>query len=99
MLPALAIITLRRDLIPETVISALLAGFILVFGEALLLLFAPNYLKSYYLLYGKAELIFGIIPLTELVWGMAFAAIIGPLYDFDYGKGPINFPKSAKRRR
>ncbi len=90
LLPAAVIIIMRRDLIPETLLSALLGGSILAFMEMVLLILAPNYLKQYYFLYGKAPLIFGIVPLTEFLWGAAFAALVAPWRDFEFGYVPIN---------
>jgi len=59
----------------------------------LLLIFARGYLEHYYLLYGRAPLLFGITPLTEFFWGAAFAGIVGPLRDFEFGYAPVAFRK------
>ena len=57
----------------------------------LLILLLPIYLEKYFLLHGKVLLIFGTAPITELIWGLSFGAIAGPLYDFKQGTEPVNF--------
>ena len=98
IIPAIIIIYLRRDLIAETLLSALLGGSILAFMEMIMLALAPSYLKQYYFLYGKVPLIFGIVPLTEFLWGAAFAAVVGPIRDFEFGYVPINMRSKSKAR-
>ena len=99
LIPVLIICFVRRDLIIETIYSAILGGGILILGEGLLLLFVPTYLENYFLLFNKVDLILGIVPITELIWGMAFAALLGSLYEFDYGEILVNSPKYKKRKR
>lgn len=98
LVPVAAIIIIRRDLIIETFLSALLGGSILAFVEMILLVMAPNYLRQYYFLYNKAPLIFGIVPLTEFLWGAAFAALVGPWRDFEFGYAPVNFARRVRTR-
>ena len=90
MFPVITILLIRNDLIFETFFSAILAGLLLVFVEIFMLLFAPTYLEKYFLLHGQVLLIFGIAPLTELIWGICFGALVGPLYDFKQGTRPIH---------
>lgn len=99
--PALAVMIWRRDLIAETLLSAFLGGSLLVFIEMMALLLAPHYLQDYFFLYGKVPMIFGVVPITEFIWGASFAAIVGPLRDFEFGYAPVNFSKKPgnKRRR
>lgn len=99
IIPSLIIMLIRKDLIIETILSAIMTAFLLVFVESVLLIFASGYLSHYYFLYRKVPLLFGLAPITELIWGISFGAIVGPLYDFDYGDGPVNFPHLKKRRR
>jgi hypothetical protein len=96
IIPALAIMIIRRDLIAETLLSAVLGGSLLAFAEMIVLLIAPDYLKQYYLLYGKAPLILGVVPLTEFLWGASFAAIVGPLRDFEFGYVPVSVRKRGQ---
>ncbi len=97
--PAILIVCVRKDLFKETVFSAILAGGILILVESFLLLITPSYLNSYFLLHGKINLILGLAPVTELIWGMAFGAVIGPLYDFDYGEGPVPMSKPQRPKQ
>jgi hypothetical protein len=90
VIPVIVIISIRKDLIKETIFSAILAGLLLISVESFILFFTPIYLEKYFLLHGKILLIFGTAPITELIWGMCFGAIAGPLYDFKEGTGPIN---------
>ncbi len=98
VIPAFIIMVVRKDLIVETIFSAILVGSLMVFLEMLVLLFAPTYLENFYLLYGKAPLLFGIVPITEFIWGALFASVAGPLYDFNYGNVPIAFAKTKKKK-
>lgn len=91
IIPLIAIISFRKDLILEVIFSAILAGLLLISVELFMLLFAPEYLENYFLLHGKTLLIFGVAPITELIWGMCFGALAGPLYDFKEGTRPIRF--------
>lgn len=99
ILPAVVIIIIRHDLIIETFFSAILGGSILAFVEMILLMLAPNYLQHYYFLYHKAPLIFGIVPFTEFLWGASFAAIVGPLRDFEFGYVPVSIKSNIKRAK
>jgi hypothetical protein len=93
VVPAIAIVLWRKDLIMETVFSALLGGSLLTFMEMLALLLIPNYLKNYFFLYEKVPMFLGIVPLTEFMWGAAFAAIVGPLRDFEFGYAPVHISR------
>ncbi len=95
LVPVAIIILFRKDLITEVLISAVLAGFVLISIEFLMLVFAPTYLDKYFLLHKQTLLIFGAVPLTELIWGVAFGALAGPLYDFKQGTRPINFARRS----
>lgn len=98
IVPAIVIAIVRKDLIVEILFSAVLFGALLSFTEMLALIFAPTYLKLYFVLYGKAPLIFGVVPLTEFLWGASFAAIVSPLFDFDYGFVPVGFAAAWRKR-
>lgn len=89
IVPALVILIIRPDLFLEIFFSAIFAGAFLIFLETMFLFLAPQYLESYFFLHGKTVLVFGIAPLTELLWGVSFGAIIGPLYDFKDGTIPV----------
>lgn len=105
--PATIIVIIRRDLLIETLFSGALFGCLLGLAEMAALRFAPTYLQHYYLLFGHAPLVLGIAPLTEFMWGAAFAALVGPVLDFDYGLAPrpihnnskVALRKSQPRRR
>lgn len=88
IIPVIIIIFFRKDLLKEIIFSAILAGLLLVSVESFLLLFAPTYLEKYFLLHGEVILIFGNAPITELIWGLSFGALAGPLYDFKEGTKP-----------
>ncbi len=91
-IPTIIIIVMRKDLIKEVFISALLGGLILVICEGLFLIcFGSEYLEKYFLLYGKVPIIYDVFPLTELIWGLSFGAIISPLYEFATGKKVVNY--------
>jgi len=87
LIPALIIISTRRELLLDTILSAFACGIILILTEGVLLVtFGQNYLENFYLLHGKAPILFGIFPITEFIWGFSFGAIIGPLYEFATGR-------------
>lgn len=87
LIPAGIIILLRKDLIKDMIFSALFCGLLLVLAEGLAIFIFNDYLSKYYLLYNEAPVLFGIFPITELVWGISFGALIGPLYEFIEGFG------------
>jgi hypothetical protein len=95
LVPIIFIVSLRRDLIPETILSAFLGGSLLILAEMACLIVNPSYLQNYFYLYGKVPLIFGVVPFTEFMWGACFAALFGPLRDFEYGYLPVD---ALKRR-
>lgn len=97
LIPAFIIMMVRKDLVVETILSAMLGGLLLIFSEMLILLFAPTFLQHYFLLYRKVPLLFGIVPLTEFLWGASFAGVIGPFFDFDYGDTPVSFQKQNSK--
>lgn len=85
ILGMLIILIIRPDLWKNALISSLVFGVLLVLGEGFILLFTRNYLPSYYLLQGQAPVLFGLFPITELIWGLAFGSVVGPLYEFAEG--------------
>lgn len=91
LISAVTIVTIRKDLITESIVSAVVTALLLVLVESLLLVFAVGYLRQYYFLYGKMLLLFGYTPITELIWGLSFGAAIGPLYDFASGTVPLSY--------
>jgi hypothetical protein len=91
IIPVIIIMLFRKDLTKEIIISSILAGAFLISGEVFLLCFMPTYLEQYFLLHGKVLLVFGIAPITELIWGICFGAFVGPIYDFIEGTKPVNF--------
>ncbi|MBN2016123.1 hypothetical protein JW766_04800 [Candidatus Dojkabacteria bacterium] len=86
-LPTIVIIIIRKDLIKEVIISAILGGLILIIGEAVfLVIFAHEYLEKYFRLIGEVPVLIDVFPITEFIWGMSFGALISPLYEFLTGK-------------
>ncbi|HEC65331.1 MAG TPA: hypothetical protein ENI23_08555 [bacterium] len=85
VVPSIVIAITRKDLVIEMVIVGILGGVLLVLIEGVLLIFSPEYLQSYYLLYGTAPVVFGIFPVTELIWGISFGALISPLFEYYEG--------------
>jgi len=83
LLTAAAVCAVRRDLVAPALVSALASSATLVGVEALGSLLAPHFLAHSWLLLGTpwGILLFGRVPLTEALWGAAFGAAIGPLYD------------------
>jgi len=87
LVPALVMFIVRKDLRMEIIISALLGGFILIGGEALILTsIGQDFLEKYFLLYRRVPILLGIFPITEFIWGFCFGALISPLYEFYSGK-------------
>lgn len=95
IVPAVVIMIVRKDLIIETIYSAFLFGSLVIFLEVMVLICAPTYLKQYYVLYGKTPLIFGYGPLTEFIWSISFASVIGPFFDFKDGDVPVDITKGG----
>lgn len=93
LIPTTMIIMIRKDLVKEIIISAIIGGFILVLGEGLFLLLARDYLEDYFLLYGRVPILLDIFPVTEFIWGLSFAALISPLYEFATGRSAVDMKK------
>jgi hypothetical protein len=89
LLTAAAICAARPDLIAASLVAAGVASLTLVGVEAIGSLMAPQFLSRYWLLAGGpwGVLIAGRVPLTEALWGAAFGAAVGPLYDACTGTG------------
>jgi general stress protein CsbA len=87
LIPAIIIVILRKDLLKDMIFSALFCGLLLVLAEGFAIFIFNDYLSKYYLLYNEAPVLFGIFPFTELIWGVSFGALIGPLYEFIEGFG------------
>ena len=81
----LIIVILRRDLIKRAIFTSIFGGLLLVAGESLFLMIYPSYLSAYFLLNNKIGLLFGLVPVTELIWGVAFGFMIGTIYNFHDG--------------
>lgn len=92
------LLTLRRDLVLESLFSATLSGAILIALEGIFLILGNDYLENYFKLHNFVPLVFGIVPVTELVWGMAFGALVAPSYEVISGKKILN-EKSTKSRK
>lgn len=85
---AVLMIVIRRDLLKSSLISGIISGFTLAGAEGILSFIVPLYLSRYWYLYNTKYdfLIFNRIPATELVWGIAFGIVIGPIFDFYRGQ-------------
>lgn len=78
---------IRPDLIYNSLVSTLICAGLLVGVEALLLItFGGGYLENYFLLDKSEYVVWGVIPLTELLWGLTFGAAVGPLYEVYTGE-------------
>lgn len=83
LLTALILCAFRPDLWPSALVSGTVSALTLTTVEAAFSLLAPQFLNRYWLLYHTrwGIVIAGHVPLTEVLWGAAFGAAIGPLYD------------------
>ncbi|MFI4927147.1 MAG: hypothetical protein ACHP7E_05595 [Burkholderiales bacterium] len=90
LLTAVILCAFRPDLWPSALISGGVSALALTAVEATFSLLAPQFLRRYWLLYHTpwGILIAGHVPLTEMLWGAAFGAAIGPLYDACVGSDP-----------
>lgn len=92
LLTALFIVAIRRDLLVDCIVSALISGVALAAAEGLLSFIVPLYLSRYWLLYHTSFgiLIAGRVPLTEFIWGATFGAVTGVLVDAMQGSKLVN---------
>ena len=81
----LIILILRKDLIKRAVFTSICGGLLLATGESLFLILYPGYLSAHFLLNNRIGLLFNLVPVTELIWGMAFGLMIGTIYNFSNG--------------
>jgi hypothetical protein len=85
------IILRRRDLLLASACSALMMGLVALFGYGIGLNFLvqePSTLSHLWLLYNKplGVTFLGYVPLTEVVWYMAWGSLLGILYEFATGR-------------
>jgi hypothetical protein len=82
-LTAITVCVFRPDLWRSALISGTVSALALTTVEGTFSLLAPRFLQRYWLLYHPpwGVVVAGHIPLTETLWGAAFGAAIGPLYD------------------
>ncbi|HYT42280.1 MAG TPA: hypothetical protein VEP90_08030 [Methylomirabilota bacterium] len=88
VLTAVLMIVIRRDLFKSLVVSGLISGLALAGAEGILSFVTPLYLTRYWYLYHTeyGMLIFNRVPATELMWGIAFGMVMGPIFDFYKGQ-------------
>src|SRR5260221_2677715 len=85
---AVLMIVIRHDLFISLVVSGLISGLTIAGAEGILSFVVPLYLSRYWYLYHAqyGMLIFNRVPATELMWGIAFGMVIGPIFDFYKGQ-------------
>jgi hypothetical protein len=95
LIPFALMMGYRPDLLKDAILSGLLVMSLMF---AIYFFYLPYFLREIgreaWFLYGTAHglLIFGRVPLTEMIWGMSWGMVGGPLYEFWRGckLKPIN---------
>ena len=86
LLTSIFMISIRRDLIMNSLFSGLIFGLVLTLCEGALLIFMPQYLTEYYALNNQFPVLFNVFPLTEFIWGISFGMVFGPIFEFAEGR-------------
>ena len=93
ILYAFIMLYFRRDMLRESLVTALLSWCIqLVFYIPLFTFYSPTYWRKYYLLANtKYDITFLNIPLTEMLYFITMGLTIGIFYEFVSGKKRVSF--------
>lgn len=90
ILAAIIMLYIRRDLVVNALASGVLVAvvmFVIYLIPQILFPQAHYFMQRYWLLYGRPEgtLIWGHIPVTEMIWGFSWGLVWGPIYEFMVG--------------
>ncbi len=100
LVPAILVIWLmRRDLIPDSVVTGLLmcAGGFLWFWTAEL--FSPGWVRHYWMLKNLSGIIIFTAPLEDMTWVFLAGAFIGPLYEIWQGARLVPYTAGKTLRK
>lgn len=95
---AAVMLYLRRDMIINALASGLLVAlimFVIYIVPQVLFPQAHQFMAYYWLLYNQpsGRLIFGHVPVTEMLWGFSWGLVWGPAYEFLTGARIIKLNK------
>lgn len=87
------ILTLRKDLLFDSICSSIIAGLFFLIGYSVLLYFFPELFNKLWLFQNISGITIFRIPLEELLWAFSLGLMCGPLYEFYAG---LQFQISSK---
>lgn len=82
---AFIIIILRRDLIFSALASSLVIGFSMLVMYLIIMLFFPAIFERWWMLQNLSDVYILNIPIEEILWGMGWGMVCGPMYEFFAG--------------
>ena len=82
MPPILIIYIKRKDLIDESLATAVIITIMSVIGYSLLNLISPGFIEEFWLFQNIGKVLILGVPLEEIIWFFVIGAFIGPLYEY-----------------
>jgi hypothetical protein len=79
------IVTLRRDLITNGILSGILMGMMMVICYSILLTLFPELINRFWFVENLCGIYIGLIPIEELVWAFSLGLAAGPYWEFIKG--------------
>jgi len=82
---AVTIVFVRRDFVVDCLLGGLLTSAVMFIGYMTILSIYPELIHRWWLIKNLSGVMIRGIPMEELLWGFAFGAMMGPLYEFIFG--------------
>lgn len=95
LISATIIITIRKDLIKDALISGIFIGGGAFFGYQIIFTLFPELIKRWWMLENISGIMIIGVPIEEVLWFFSVGMFIGPIYEFIMG---LRFQESKKRK-
>ena len=82
LFPILVIYIKRKDLIDDSLATAVIVTLLSILGYALLNIISPGFIEEFWLFENIGKIIILGTPLEEIIWFFLIGALIGPLYEY-----------------
>ena len=82
LIPTLIIYIKRKDLIIDSLATAVVITLLSILGYSILNLISPGFIEEFWLFQNIGKILVFRIPLEEIIWFFLIGAFIGPLYEY-----------------